>query len=63
MAMWKRIAIFRGDVAVILLDREKQQLMKINLQSSTCKIELDAKNRYYLCWEFKGVTSKCELRW
>ena len=48
---------------VILLDQKKQQLMRLNPQSPTCKIELDARNRYYLRWEFKGVTGKCELRW
>ena len=53
----------RGNVEVILLDRKKQQLIKLNPQHSTCKIDLDAKNRYYLRWEFKGATGKCELRW
>ena len=69
MAMWKRIVIFidethkKGNVEVILLDRKKQQLMRLNPQSPICKIELDARNRYYLRWEFKGATGKCELRW
>ncbi|MCH5280127.1 MAG: hypothetical protein J1E61_01560 [Lachnospiraceae bacterium] len=53
----------KGNVEVILLDRKKQQLMKLNPQSIICKIELDARNRYYLCWEFKDATGKCELRW
>ena len=53
----------KGNVEVILLDRKKQQLMKLTPQSPTCKIELDARNRYYLRWEFKGATGKCELRW
>ncbi|MCH5261096.1 MAG: hypothetical protein J1F18_15205 [Lachnospiraceae bacterium] len=53
----------KGNVEVILLDQKKQQLMRLNPQSPTCKIELDARNRYYLRWEFKGVTGKCELRW
>ena len=53
----------KGNVEVILLDRKKQQLMKLNPQFPTCKIELDARNRYYLRWEFKSVTGNCELRW
>ena len=53
----------KGNVEVILLDRKKQQLMKLNPQFPACKIELHARNRYYLRWEFKGVTGNCELRW
>ena len=53
----------KGNVEVILSDRKKQPLMKLNSQSPTCKIELDVRNRYYLRWEFKGATGKCELRW
>lgn len=53
----------KGNVEVILLDGKKQPLMKLNPQSPTCKIELDVRNRYYLRWEFKGATGKCELRW
>lgn len=53
----------KGNVEVILSDRKRQQLMKLNPQSPTCKIELDAGNRYCLRWEFKGATGNCELRW
>ena len=53
----------KGDVEVILLDAKKELLMKLNRQSPTGKIDLDAKNRYYLRWEFEGATGKCELRW
>lgn len=53
----------KGNVEVILSDRKKQPLMKLNPQSPVGKIELDVRNRYYLRWEFKGATGKCELRW
>lgn len=53
----------KGNVEVILMDRKKQPLMKLTPQYPTCKIELDVRNRYYLRWEFKGATGKCELRW
>ncbi len=53
----------KGDVDVILLDREKQQLLRLDRQSPTGSVEIDGKNKYYLLWEFKGATGKCELRW
>ena len=53
----------KGNVEVTLLDRKKQPLMKLNPQSPRCKIESDVRNRYYLRWEFKSATGKCELRW
>ena len=53
----------KGNAEVILLDRKKQLLMKLNPQFPVGKIELDVRNRYYLRWEFKGATGKCELRW
>lgn len=53
----------KGNVEVTLLNRKKQPLMKLNPQSPRCKIESDVRNRYYLRWEFKSATGKCELRW
>lgn len=53
----------KGDAEVILLDAKKELLMKLNRQCPTGKIDLDAKSRYYLRWEFEGATGKCELRW
>lgn len=53
----------KGEVEVILLDAKKELLMKLDPQSPTGNIELDAKNRYYLRWKFEGATGKCELRW
>lgn len=57
------VQLSKGNVEVILSDRKKQPLMKLNPQSPVDKIELDVRNRYYLHWEFKGATGKCELRW
>lgn len=53
----------KGNVEVTLLNRKKQPLIKLNPQSPRCKIESDVRNRYYLRWEFKSATGKCELRW
>lgn len=55
--------LLRGTAEVKLLDRKKRQLMRVSPQSPTGKIALDAKGRYYLCWDLKGVTGRCELRW
>ncbi len=52
-----------GEVNVILLDRNEQQLLKLNGQFTTGKVELDGKSRYYLRWEFKNATGKCGLYW
>lgn len=53
----------KGDVDVILLDRQRQQLLRLNRQSPTGEIRLDGKGKYYLRWEYKNATGKCELRW
>ena len=53
----------KGDAAVALLDREKRQLLRLNRQFPTGRVELDGRNKYYLRWEFKSATGKCELHW
>lgn len=53
----------KGNAEVILLDKKKQQLMKLNQQFPAERIELDAENSYYLRWDFKSATGKCELHW
>ncbi len=53
----------KGDVELLLLDKDKQPLLKLNNQFTSQTIDLDGKSRYYLRWEFKGATGKCELHW
>lgn len=53
----------KGDAEVVLLDAEKELLMKLDQQFPRGKIDLDAKSKYYLRWKFEGATGKCELRW
>lgn len=53
----------KGKAQVILLDAHKQQLMRLSQQCPAGKITLDANNKYYLRWEFKGATGRCELHW
>ena len=52
-----------GDVNVLLLDKKKQPLLKLSKQFPSQAIDLDGKSRYYLRWEFKSASGKCELRW
>ena len=53
----------KGDVEVFLLNKKKKQLLKLNRQFPAGSAELDGKSRYYLRWEFKNATGKCELHW
>ena len=53
----------KGDVDVVLLDREKQQILRLDRQSPAGSVEIDGENKYYLQWEFKNATGKCELHW
>ena len=53
----------RGDAEVVLLDKNKRQLLKLNRYVPADKVELNGKGRYYLRWEFKSATGTCELHW
>ena len=58
------VQLTKGDVEVLLLDKKKQVLLKLNRQFPQRTIDLDGKkNRYYFRWEFKSASGKCELRW
>lgn len=52
-----------GSAEVCLLDRNKQPLLKFSKQLPSQTVALDGKSRYYLRWEFKRASGKCELRW
>lgn len=52
-----------GDAEVILLDGQKQELIRLNRQQYTGDIKLDGKAQYYLQWEFHSATGKCGLHW
>lgn len=53
----------KGDVEVFLLDKEKRLLLKLSKQFPARTIDLDGKSRYYLRWEFRSASGKCELHW
>ena len=53
----------KGDADVTLLDRNKRPLLNLNRQSPAGRVELDGNSRYYLHWEYRSATGKCQLRW
>lgn len=52
-----------GSVELILTDRKKQQVLKLDSNNTVGKAEIDINNRYYLQWKFKKAFGKCELHW
>lgn len=53
----------KGSAEVILLDSQKQELIRLNQKNYTGKVDLDGSCRYSLRWEFQNATGKCALRW
>ncbi len=52
-----------GDAEVLLMDNKKRPLLKLSRQFPSQSIDLDGNCRYYLRWEFKSASGKCELSW
>lgn len=57
------VQLSKGNAEVALLDKKKRQLLKLGQESAAGEIELDAKEKYYLRWDFKSATGRCELHW
>ena len=53
----------KGDVEVLLLDKDRRQLLRLNRYLTSGRAEIDRTGRYYLRWEFKSATGKCALHW
>ena len=53
----------QGDVEVLLLDQEKQPLLRLNRWHPGGHVALDGNSRYFLRWEFSKASGQCELRW
>lgn len=53
----------KGDAEVFLLDRDRRELLQLSQRFPTGRIKLEGKNKYYLRWDFKNATGRCELRW
>lgn len=53
----------KGSAEVVLLDRQKRELLRLSQGSPAGEIELSGNGRYFLCWEFQSATGNCELRW
>jgi len=58
------VHLTKGQAEVLLLDQNKQLLLKLDWQNPTRSIHLDGQtSRYYLQWKFQHASGKCELRW
>lgn len=44
------VQLSKGNIELLLLDKEKQPLLKLNRQLTSQAIDLDRKSRYYLQW-------------
>ena len=53
----------KGNIEVLLLDKKKHPILKLNEHSPSGTIALDGKSRYYLRWEFRSASGKCKLQW
>lgn len=53
----------KGDVEILLLDQEKQPLLRLNKWHPADRAALDGNSRYFLRWEFSSASGQCELRW
>lgn len=54
----------KGNAEVLLLDQNKQPLLKFDRQNPIRSTHLDRQNsRYYLQWKFHSAFGKCELHW
>lgn len=53
----------RGDVEVVVQNHQKRELLRLNRLKTTGELVLNKDARYYLRWEFKSATGKCELLW
>lgn len=53
----------KGNAEVVLLDQNKQPLLKLDRFSPARSVDLDGNSRYYLRWEFSDASGQCELHW
>lgn len=53
----------KGTVEVSLLDEDKQELLRLDHDSPSGRVQLDGKSRYYLLWRFHSATGDCGLYW
>lgn len=53
----------KGAVEVSLLNKKKQELLRLTQLSPVGSIALNGKSKYYLRWEFRSATGNCELCW
>ena len=52
-----------GSAEVYLLDENKQKLLRLSQWLPAGSVTLNGESRYYLHWEFRNATGRCELHW
>ena len=52
-----------GTVAVELLDKEKNVILRLTPEQQSGTIEVDKKQRYYMVYKFESATGAYELTW
>ena len=53
----------KGEAEAVLLDAQKQELLRLNRLQATGRVQLEKQGRYYLRWEFRKATGRCWLTW
>ena len=57
------VGLADGDVAVQLLDKEKNVIMLLTPELPEASIVVDKKQRYYMVYKFENATGSYELTW
>lgn len=52
-----------GEAEVLLLDGEKEPLLRLDRSAPTGTVTLSGGSWYFLHWAFQGATGRCRLRW
>lgn len=53
----------RGAAEVLLLDGNRQTVLRLSRQNPAGRVEPEGNGRYSLRWEFQSASGRCELRW
>lgn len=57
------IQLEKGEAEALLLDGQKQELLRLNEQQTAGEIVLNEKERYYLRWDFQRTSGQGRLSW
>lgn len=57
------VGLSYGNVAIELLDKEKNVIMSLTPETPEGSITVDKKQRYYMVYKFENATGSYEMRW